>query len=126
MPTILIFFLIFSALIISHEFGHFITARRVGMRVLEFGFGFPPRLFSWKRRGTEYTVNAIPFGGFVRILGEDGTTEDSPSDHSHFGTFSLKAQALVIAAGVLFNLGLAWILLSAGVALGTPAGFGEE
>ena len=53
MPTIIIFFLIFSALILSHEFGHFITARRVGMRVLEFGFGFPPKLLSWKRRGTE-------------------------------------------------------------------------
>ncbi len=126
MPTILIFFLIFSVLIISHEFGHFITARRVGMRVLEFGFGFPPRLFSWKRRGTEYTLNAIPFGGFVRILGEDGPEENPPSGHPDFGAFSLTAQAFVIAAGVLFNLALAWILLSVGFATGAPASFDEK
>lgn len=126
MPTIVVFFLIFGALILSHEFGHFITARRVGMRVDEFGFGFPPKLFSWKRRGTEYTVNAIPFGGFVRIFGEDDAAPDAGSDQRAFGAFPLRSQALVIVAGVLFNLGLAWALLSLGFAAGTPAGLEEK
>ena len=60
-----------AALIAVHEFGHYATARLLGMRVLEFAFGFPPRAVGWMRNGIMYSINWIPFGGFVRILGQD-------------------------------------------------------
>ena len=72
MVTALIFIAVIGVLVIVHEFGHFIVAKRAGMKVEEFGFGFPPRLFSIKRGETVYSLNLIPFGGFVKIYGEDG------------------------------------------------------
>jgi len=59
-------------LVLAHEVGHFFVAKWAGMRVWEFGFGFPPRLFGIRRGETEYTVNLIPLGGFVKIHGESG------------------------------------------------------
>ena len=70
--SIIIFIIILSALIIVHELGHFLVAKRFGIRVDEFGLGFPPRitkLFTWK--GTPFTLNWLPFGGFVKIFGEN-------------------------------------------------------
>src|SRR3990172_12419233 len=58
-------------LIVVHELGHFVTAKLAGVHVLEFGLGYPPRLFGIKRGETEYTLNALPLGGFVRLLGEE-------------------------------------------------------
>src|SRR3979490_3132359 len=66
-----LFLVMFTLIIAVHEFGHYITARLLGMRVLEVAFGFPPRIFAVRRGGIDYSVNAIPFGGFVRILGQD-------------------------------------------------------
>ena len=66
-----LFLVMFTLIIAVHEFGHYITARLLGMRVLEFAFGFPPRILAIRRGGIDYSVNAIPFGGFVRILGQD-------------------------------------------------------
>src|SRR5207247_6894240 len=66
-----LFLVMFTAIIAVHEFGHYITARLLGMRVLEFAFGFPPRIAAIRRGGIDYSINAIPFGGFVRILGPD-------------------------------------------------------
>ncbi|MEK9194627.1 MAG: site-2 protease family protein, partial [Patescibacteria group bacterium] len=60
-----------SLLILVHELGHFLTAKIFGVKVEEFGLGFPPRLFGKKRGETTYSVNALPFGGFVKIYGED-------------------------------------------------------
>ncbi|MEK9157674.1 MAG: site-2 protease family protein, partial [Patescibacteria group bacterium] len=74
MLTAIIFIIVIGVLVLVHEFGHFVFAKRAGMRVDEFGFGFPPRMFGWKRGETTYSVNWIPFGGFVKILGEDGDT----------------------------------------------------
>ncbi len=70
--TILIFFIVLSVLVLAHEWGHFITAKRAGTKVEEFGFGFPPKVFSFKKGETEFSVNLIPFGGFVKIYGENG------------------------------------------------------
>ena len=85
--TILIIIIIFSALIIAHEFGHFIVARRNGVKVDEFGIGFPPKIFSKTKGGTEYSINLLPLGGFVRLKGEDGgdgrTRPLDPSEDSH-------------------------------------------
>ena len=72
--SILIFFVVLFALVLVHELGHFIAATKTGMRVDEFGIGFPPKLFGVRHGETEYTFNALPIGGFVRIFGEDYTT----------------------------------------------------
>jgi regulator of sigma E protease len=76
--SILIFFLVLFVLILVHEWGHFIVAKKTGMRVDEFGIGFPPKLFGVKKGETEYTFNALPIGGFVRIFGENGEEPFSP------------------------------------------------
>jgi len=70
------FLLILSVLVLIHEFGHYISARVFGLKVEEFGFGFPPRLFKKKIGDTTYTLNALPFGGFVKIYGEDSLPAD--------------------------------------------------
>lgn len=117
--TILIFILILVALIIAHEFGHFIVAKLFGIRVDEFGVFFPPRLLAWKRGETTYTLNALPFGGFVKIYGE--STADDPSAASNPRSFVAKprlVQAAVIVAGIVFNLLFAWLVLSAGYMVG--------
>ena len=72
---LLIFLAVLVLLIIVHEFGHFLAAKKAGVRVDEFGIGFPPRLFGFRKGETEYTLNLIPFGGFVKIFGEDPDAE---------------------------------------------------
>ncbi len=126
--TILIFILILVCLILAHEFGHFIIAKAFGIRVDEFGIFFPPRIFAIKWGETEYSLNWLPFGGFVRIFGEDGESEakDSPRKGEvylpgagkSFAQRSRWIQAAVIVAGIVFNLALAWILLTAGYMYG--------
>ncbi len=121
--SIILFFVILLILVLVHEFGHFIAAKKSGIRVDEFGFGFPPKLFGVKKGETEYTFNALPFGGFVKIFGE------TPDEASTSGADSSRSlvnkpkyiQAMVLFAGVFFNLLLAWLLLSAGFATGLPA-----
>lgn len=120
MGSLLIFILILVVLIIAHEFGHFLMAKAFGIRVDEFGIFFPPRLFGWKRGETTYTLNALPFGGFVRIFGET-SDEDDPSVETDPRSFVKKSrwiQAAVLLAGILFNLVFAWLLLSAGYMIG--------
>jgi regulator of sigma E protease len=74
-----IFIFIFSFLIIVHEFGHFYAARKSGVKVEEFGLGIGPKIYGKKFGETEYTLNLIPFGGFVRMLGEEESSKDSRS-----------------------------------------------
>ena len=76
--TILLFLAVLFVLILVHEWGHFIAAKKTGMRVDEFGIGFPPKLFSFKKGETEYSINLLPIGGFVRILGENGENGEEP------------------------------------------------
>lgn len=116
--TLLVFFIVLSVLVLVHEWGHFVTARRAGARVEEFGFGFPPRLFSFRRQGTVFSLNLIPFGGFVKIFGEDGEHRSEPGS---FGSLKISKRAKIIAAGVTMNLILAWFLLSLGNVIGRPA-----
>ncbi|MDP4010408.1 MAG: site-2 protease family protein [Candidatus Spechtbacteria bacterium] len=115
--TILIFIAILAILVLSHEFGHFIVAKRAGMRVEEFGFGFPPRLFGFKKGETLYSINLFPVGGFVKIFGEDGGERQDPKS---FSSNSVFRRSLVIVAGVVMNIILAYALFSAGHMLGTP------
>lgn len=109
--SILIFLAVLFVLVLVHEWGHYITAKLTGMRVDEFGIGFPPKLFGIKKGETEYTFNALPIGGFVKILGEDEVV-DGPDRERSFGGKRKWAQALVLVAGVTMNVLFAWFLFS--------------
>lgn len=119
--TLVVFLLIFGLLIILHEFGHFWAARAAGVRVLEFGFGLPPKV--WGKKTTrqftndqgeektetmEWTINAIPFGGFVRMHGE----ADKSNDSDAFGQRPLLWRMLVICGGVIMNFLIGWVLFT--------------
>lgn len=117
--SIIFLIIAFALLILSHELGHFIAAKKSGMRVDEFGFGFPPRLFKIKKGETTYSFNAIPFGGFVKILGEDGEKELERAEGA-FTSKSISARFFVLVAGVTFNVALAWILISFSFTIGAP------
>ncbi|MEK7536988.1 MAG: RIP metalloprotease RseP [Patescibacteria group bacterium] len=119
MLTAIIFIIVLGVLVLAHEFGHFYVAKKAGMKVEEFGFGFPPRLFGIKRGETVYSINWIPFGGFVKIYGEDG--EDRDNSRS-FASKPAGQRAKVIVAGVLMNLFLAAVLLGLGNFLGLRIG----
>src|SRR5437868_5727655 len=112
LTTIIIFLIVLAVLIFVHELGHFLAARAFGIRVDQFKIGFGPKLLKWTRNGTEFGVNAIPFGGFVKIHGEN-PDEDSISGADKDRSFVNKPrwqQALVLAAGVLCNFIFAWLL----------------
>lgn len=104
--NLLVFAVMLGILIFVHEFGHFIVAKRLGIPVLEFGFGFPPRLKKlFTRDGTDYTLNAIPFGGFVRLHGEE-----DPTVVGGFAAAKASVRAPILLAGVTMNFILALVL----------------
>jgi regulator of sigma E protease len=112
---ILLFFVVLFVLILVHEWGHFIVAKKTGMRVDEFGIGFPPKLFGIKKGETEYTFNALPIGGFVRIWGEnydEARPDESVDNTRSFSARPKWAQALVLVAGVTMNVLFAWFLFT--------------
>jgi len=117
--TIGAFVIVFSILVLAHEFGHFIAAKRSGIKVEEFGIGFPPRLWKKKKGDTIYSINAIPFGGFVKLLGMD--SKKGISKHNQLKSFSnrsMRTRAKVMVAGVVMNFLLAWVLISIGFIVG--------
>lgn len=117
--TILLFLALLSVLVLGHELGHYIAARKAGMTVEEFGIGFPPTLFKWKAKsGTTWSVNAIPLGGFVKIKGESGDDTGAPDS---FASKSWLRRFSVIIAGVVMNLVMAWALFTTGFLFGLPA-----
>lgn len=126
MLEIIVFIIILSVLVLSHEFGHFWVAKKSGMRVDEFGFGFPPKIWGKKYGETEYTINLIPFGGFVKIYGEDDPNPEYQGGGRKFTSKSKFAQATVIGAGVVFNFLLAWLLFSIGFMIGFPTPVDEN
>src|SRR3989344_4968754 len=102
---IFIFVVVIVALIVVHEFGHFLAAKLSGMRVDEFGLGFPPRAMVIAKKGeTIYTLNWLPFGGFVKIYGEDGKASKNAHDPRAFSARPRILQALVLIAGIAMNL----------------------
>jgi regulator of sigma E protease len=120
--SILIFILVIVALIVVHEFGHFIAAKLSGMRVDEFGLGYPPRALLLGKIGeTEYTLNWLPFGGFVKIFGEDGGAGSRA-----FATRPRVLQAIVLAAGIAMNLVFAYALITTALMTGTPRALSQE
>lgn len=121
--TILTFVIILGALILVHEFGHFIAAKIARAKVEEFGLGFPPRIFGVKRGETIYSINLLPIGGFVKVFGEDGEQNKSPKS---FASKSIGIRAIILAAGVLMNLALAVSLFSVGHIVGLPRVVDED
>lgn len=119
--TILAFIIILSVLVLIHELGHFLVAKKLGIKVEEFGYGFPPRMFGIKRGETLYSVNWLPVGGFVKLYGEDDAGGGSLSKKKGLPTKDLKRafyarpvwqRFSVVIAGVVMNFLLAIILIS--------------
>jgi len=109
--------ILFIGLVVVHEFGHFIMARRNGVEVEEFGIFFPPRLFKYKTKaGWSFTINALPLGGFVKLKGE----HDSDTEKGSFGAASLLAKSKIMIAGVAMNLITALLLLTFLAVIGLP------
>jgi regulator of sigma E protease len=105
--NIIVFLLILGLLIFVHELGHFVTARMSGVKVLEFGMGYPPRLFGIKRGETLYSINAIPLGGFCKLLGEE-----DPSDARSLASKSALKRLIVLGSGSAMNALLPIALLT--------------
>lgn len=122
--TVILFLIILAVLIFVHELGHFLVAKWAGVRVDAFSIGFPPKIAKWKREGddTEYSIGAIPFGGYVKIFGEDPDEESltGPERERAFTGKPKLVQILMLAAGVIFNWLFALILISAGFMIGLP------
>ncbi len=122
--TIVIFIIVLVLLILVHELGHFLVAKYFGIRVDEFGIGFPPKvasLFWWK--GTEFTFNAIPFGGFVKIFGENPDEESLEGEDKERSMVNKNRaiQSAVLLAGVTFNALFAGVLIIFAFMIGVPA-----
>ena len=145
--TIIIFLLVLSVLVFVHELGHFYTARKLGVRADEFGLGFPPRALGfyknkagkWRKvssktsyeeleksededkipakGSTIYSLNWLPLGGFVKIKGENGEGEN---DEDSFAAKKVWKRAVILSAGVIMNVVLAWFLFSVGYMIGLP------
>lgn len=108
---------LFVLLIVVHEFGHFIAAKRNGVEVEEFGIGFPPKAKTiTKKNGTEYTLNWLPLGGFVRLKGE----HDDATEKGSYGASSMAAKIKIIVAGVTMNLISAYVLILILAVFGLP------
>jgi len=126
--TIIVFILVIGLLIFVHEFGHFITAKKAGLKVEEFGFGFPPRVFGLKKGETIYSLNLLPIGGFVKIYGEEGRPDKEPEQESQRAFYNkpVRTRALILVAGVTMNLILAAFLFSLGYWLGLPSAIDDQ
>jgi regulator of sigma E protease len=113
--NVLWFVPILSIMMFVHELGHFVTARLSGITVLEFGFGLPPRIWGFKRNGVIYSINWIPFGAFVKMLGEE-----DPSAPGSFASKPRGIRAIVLAAGSGMNFLLAVAAFSMVYIVGVP------
>jgi len=114
--SLIVFILVLGVLVFVHEAGHFVVAKWTGMRVDEFAIGFPPRIFSVTRGETAYSLNAIPFGGYVKIHGEQ--PEEEVHDPRAFGAKPVLSRIAVMLAGVVMNLLLAFVLLTIAFSVG--------
>src|SRR5215467_1537024 len=113
--NVLAFLPILSLMMFVHELGHFITARLSGITVQEFGFGLPPRLIGIKRNGVIYSINLIPFGAFVKMLGEE-----DPTAPGSFASKPRGVRAIVLAAGSGMNFLLAVAAFAMVFIVGVP------
>ena len=133
--TIIVFLAVFSVLVFAHELGHFLTAKKFGVKAEEFGFGYPPRIVGiyrnsagqwkivWGSRevkdapGTVYSLNLLPLGGFVKIKGEDDNGDKAVDS---FAAKKIWQRATMLSAGVVMNIVLAMFLIIIGFMIGIP------
>ncbi len=123
MLAALIIILFFSLLIVVHELGHFLLAKKFGLFVEEFGLGLPPRIWGRKKGETIYSVNLLPLGGFVKIAGENREEEAADSQllpERIFYNLKIWKRCLILIGGVAMNFLLGWLLLSAVFIAGIP------
>ncbi len=125
--TIILFLVVLAILIFVHELGHFLIAKKSGIRVDEFAIGFPPKIFSWIRGETKYVLNLIPFGGYVKIFGENPDEESitGPESARSFVNAKKWKQVSVLLAGISFNIIFAWLLISISFMFGSLVPIGE-
>lgn len=141
--TLIVFIIILGFLVFVHEFGHFVVARKMGVRADEFGFGFPPRAIGIQKRkdgkwriifgnkpvsdfedgGTIYSLNWVPLGGFVKIKGESG---EYHHDEDSFASRKIWQRSSILSAGVIMNVVAAVIVLSIGFTIGLPRIIDED
>lgn len=107
MTALLTFVVILVGLVLVHEIGHFVTAKLAGVRVQEFGVGYPPRIFAVRLGETEYSLNLLPLGGFVKMLGEE-----DPSEKDSLASKSIPVRMLILSAGSAMNALLPFLLFS--------------
>ncbi len=136
--TLIVFIIVLGLLVFVHEFGHFFIAKRNGVKVKEFGFGFPPRVLGFRKvdgkykiffgnkdvdsEDTIYSLNWIPLGGFVKIKGEQGEAPDDPDSFSNKKPWQ---RFKILVAGVLMNFVLGFVFLSIGFMAGLPTAIDE-
>lgn len=122
--SIILFIVVIAVLIFVHELGHFFAAKKSGIRVDEFAIGFPPKIFSKKVGETKYSLNLIPFGGFVKIFGEnpDDDSLNGPDRERSFVHKPNYIKVIVLFAGVFANIIFAWLLFSISFATGMTSG----
>ncbi|MCR4279845.1 MAG: site-2 protease family protein, partial [Candidatus Komeilibacteria bacterium] len=116
--TIVIFVIILGLVVFIHELGHFMVARWFGVKVEEFGFGLPPRLWGKKFGNTIYSINWLPLGGFVRLKGQDGDEKD---ERDSFAAKRPWQRITILSAGVIMNIVLAIVIFSIGYMIGMPS-----
>ncbi|MDP2855591.1 MAG: site-2 protease family protein [bacterium] len=121
--AIILFVFCLGFLIFIHELGHFLAAKKSGIKVEEFGLGYPPRIWGFKKKGTIYSINALPFGGFVKILGEDGKKKDNKKSFASRKPF---IRIKILAAGIAVNLIFGTLLLGIGYFVGLPVAVDEN
>ncbi len=119
MLSLIYFLIVLSILILVHEFGHFIVAKRCGVRVEKFSFGFGPKLFSIKRKDTEYLISLVPLGGYVKMAGDEPgeKLEHKPWE---FLSRPVSVRFRIIFAGPLLNYVLAFLIFSVIFMFGSP------
>lgn len=122
--AVISFIAVLGVLVLVHEFGHFVAAKIFGVRVEEFGLGFPPRLAGWKKGETTYSVNWIPVGGFVKIQGVlGGNVTDMTADSQPNRSFMNKPRwqrLLILCAGIVMNCVLSTVLFAGSYIAGAP------
>lgn len=124
--SVILFIIILLVLVVVHEAGHFFIAKWSNIRVDEFAFGFPPKIVGVKKGETEYVLNALPLGGYVKIYGEDGHDEHVSKDPRSFVSKKAWIKAAVLLGGIFANIVLAWILFSFSLMSGAPISVGPK
>ena len=118
--TLIYFLIVIGILVFVHELGHFIMAKRAGVRVEKFSLGMGPRLFGYKKGDTDYIISALPLGGYVKMAGEN-PDEETTGAPDEFQSKTVWQRAKIAASGSLTNIAVAFLLMPLVFMVGTYA-----